>query len=936
MADLKAEAYKYYQQGFNVVAVSLQQQPNGSVAKKPLCEWGKWVNQRQTLEEFESQAWGDADGFAVVTAYPNNQGYYLAAVDYDAKNVGEDAKAKGKQLLTKFLVTRTEETVNKGIHLLYLSKVKPNPISIYHNSHALELIAGAKLCILAPSKGYTPLNDNPPTIVEDVEALFYEVLGVEDKRERVNEGLPSSLLEKWLRQILDSGRLKVAGEGSNYIYCHCPLPTHGTEDKHPSFVIHKAKFYAYCFKEDKAFSLKELAGVLGVKLQEEFAPEGEKAEKNVLRLGNFKLQVVEGDVFLFEANGKIRDCFRLSSLTKEATKKRLSNITKLDIETVNSLVSEFLFKLKTRKEGEETRKEEEEEQEKEQVFDEEIEKAIEEEVKRICEMDNQLEGLKPHLDVVVVGEDDNKKAILVLEAGSKFKELDKKQIIILKGMEGGGKTTLASNLTAPFKTKTVGRFTEHALEYSDLKGYEVLYIKELGSMDMDKQGVASIKFLSCDDGGFVVEYTVRDDAGRFRTEQKRIPAMTVISTTTRLLLDSQFERRAWLFNVDESEQQTERIKKWKAWIGQQKDEVKLGIRKITDYDFSREVLKRFIRRLQPQKIIIPFRETLAEALTSKVLRVRGDIDKLYTFIELYGLFNLKRLMKIKENVYAVTPEIAVEALNIILKPLANMLGGADERVKPLINALKEVQTVKDEYDEEGRKREVLETYVHAGAVIDKTVREQLAVKLGKSEKTVRAYLNYLEEKGFLSSDNKKPKTYTLLYPLSEIEKKLLEASAISESADNLRDKLEKEAQKWLKTRLEILRLQEGKNFLREECGEKEGLTKSENILNEKQGEKQKIFSPPQSRISNPCLDSFQGDSAERSLENRQNGKLTRFPMGEEWIIKREDSKVYAKDGSVMFQCELCARQGKPMFFATKHDLDLHIRAIHGGYPDYVR
>ena len=69
---------------------------------------------------------------------------------------------------------------------------------------------------------------------------------------------------------------------------------------------------------------------------------------------DFKLQVVEGDVFLFEANGKIRDCFRLSSLAKEATKKRLSNITKLDVETVNSLVSEFLFKLKIgREEGNE-------------------------------------------------------------------------------------------------------------------------------------------------------------------------------------------------------------------------------------------------------------------------------------------------------------------------------------------------------------------------------------------------------------------------------------------------------------------------------------------------------------------------------------------------------------------------------------------------------
>jgi energy-coupling factor transporter ATP-binding protein EcfA2 len=91
-----------------------------------------------------------------------------------------------------------------------------------------------------------------------------------------------------------------------------------------------------------------------------------------------------------------------------------------------------------------------------------------------------LQALKPHLDVVIVGEDDNKQAIYTLLIGSKFADLDKKQIIILKGTEGGGKTTIASTLTGFFKTKTVGRFTEHALEYSDIKGYEVLYIKELG------------------------------------------------------------------------------------------------------------------------------------------------------------------------------------------------------------------------------------------------------------------------------------------------------------------------------------------------------------------------------------------------------------------------------------------------------------------------
>jgi hypothetical protein len=426
--DLKAAAKRYYDLGFNVVAIKYEGIKGGKVGKKPLCDWGKWHTQRQTEAEFEAENWDEADGFAIVTDFPNKDGLYLATVDYDVKGeVSEEAKAKGKQFLAKFPITQTESTVSSGTHLVYLSKVKPKNVKDYHKTHALELIAGGLLCVMAPSKGYQRLNDNTPTIIEDIEAVFYEVLGVEDKRGKVNEGLAGDLLEKWLKQIIASRKLEIAGGGSNYYYCHCPFHR---PDKNPSFALHKTKFYAVDYHTGETLSLKQLAEALGVKL------EGEKAEKNVLRLGNFKLQVVEGDVFLFEANGKIRDCFRLSALVKEATKTRLSNITKLDSETLNSLVSEFLFKLKTQKEEGETKREEEEEK---QVFDEEIEQKIEEEVKRICELDNQLEGLTPHLDVVVVGEDDNKKAVLVLEAGSKFKELDKKQIIILKGTEGGEK-----------------------------------------------------------------------------------------------------------------------------------------------------------------------------------------------------------------------------------------------------------------------------------------------------------------------------------------------------------------------------------------------------------------------------------------------------------------------------------------------------------------
>jgi len=236
------------------------------------------------------------------------------------------------------------------------------------------------------------------------------------------------------------------------------------------------------------------------------------------------------------------------------------------------------------------------------VYPPDIEQKVEDEVSRILNAENQLEALKPHLDNVICGEEGNKQAILVLLSGSKYEDFRKKAIVLLKGTEGGGKSTLATELSRPFKTKEVGRFSSHALDYTNLEGYEILYLKELGSMDLEKQGVSTLKFLSADDRGYTVEITVRDsETGEFTTKTYQIPAITVISTTTRLILDRQFERRAWLFNVDESKEQTERIKKWKAKQKKQEDEKLLGLRKLTDYEFSREVLRRFIERLTPKK-----------------------------------------------------------------------------------------------------------------------------------------------------------------------------------------------------------------------------------------------------------------------------------------------------------------------------------------------
>jgi predicted transcriptional regulator len=508
-----------------------------------------------------------------------------------------------------------------------------------------------------------------------------------------------------------------------------------------------------------------------------------------LSLGEYRLALIEGNAFLYDKDGNAVFSRKHRYLNAEKTVKQLAEITKVDRAEVERTVAALLFKAASiRRAGSRNPRQPppspQGAEDPAPSLDAEVEARIQAEVQRIVEAENQLEALKPHLDVVVVGEDENKQVVYVLLLGSKYGEPDKKTIIVLKGTEGGGKTHLASALTAPFRTKEVGRFTEHALEYSDLARYEVLYIKELGTMDVERQGVATVKFLSADDRGFVVEYTIKDESGRFRTEQRRIPAMTVVSTTTRLVLDRQFERRAWILNVDESEGQTERVKRWKAELWRQRDEVKLGLRKVTDYDFSREVLRRYTAQLKPQKIVIPFREALADVLGSKALRVRGDVDKVYAFIELYALLNLKRLWRLREDVYAVTPEVALEALRLIERPLRRMLTRVDDRVAPLLETLKELGLGS------------------AGAQIDKVARERIAVRLNKSERTVRDLLNSLEVWGYVSGDQRRPKTYTLLYSVDDIEAERAGFSAVSGTADSLKERMVKEARSWLGNGLE--------------------------------------------------------------------------------------------------------------------------------------
>lgn len=576
------------------------------------------------------------------------------------------------------------------------------------------------------------------------------------------------------------------------------------------------------------------------------------------------------------------------------------------------------------------KKEDEEPKKVEPKFSEDVEATITVGLERILEADNQLERLKPHLDNVVAGEDDNKQAIFVLLTSGKYTNPEMKQMILLKGTAAGGKSTLARELTQGYKTKNVGRFTAHALDYADLEGSEVLVLKELGSMDkedMEKRGLSTLKFLSSDDRGYTVEMPVRDEgSGKFKNVQYKIPAITIISTTTRLGLDPQFERRTWLFNVDETVGQTKNIAFWKARNEKQKTQKLLGLRQYTDYEFSREVLKRFVEKLEPINVIIPFPETLTEILGYNILRVRGDLDKVYNFLKFYGVFNKKRLQQLNENVYALTPEICVEAIELIVQPLTNMLSQMDERAKVILEALKQIEDVKVRIGPDGEHIENKIKYCLKGSEIPKKIRDQIAVKTDKSERTVRRFFNFLSNTPFASCDDKTPKTYTLLVDVEVIEQKLSGILDKLRMSKDLIPKMVKEGQKLLGSMLDTESLRYTKkiniNFDLEHGVEHN--IHDKNIAYRKEPVSNSELSPNQPSLAETSLEPWTG----KPCPKIQGDKLK-----ESWILKREGNKITAKDGTILYECPLCAAKGKQMFFNSQHDLDTHIQKKHGSYPD---
>jgi len=422
---------------------------------------------------------------------------------------------------------------------------------------------------------------------------------------------------------------------------------------------------------------------------------------------------------------------------------------------------------------------------------------IETEAEKILSHPSPIVLIEKHLDNLIAGERSNKLLIFNLAITGKCKNPEKKTIICAKHEAGAGKTWILKTIASFYKSHTVSHLTKRALNYmgQQLNEKEILFIKELGRLDQenDSYGNASIKMLSVEDEGLVTTYTVKDpDTGRYTTETIKTDPITVFTSTTRRDIDAQFVRRYWIFSPDGSVEQTRRIEKFKVWRNNQENDVLLGVKAYTDYDYSKEVLTCLVNHIEDVDVLISFYKSVFSILDKSKLRIRGDYDKIKLLLQMYGVLNCRTLPRINLNnkiVYILTPEKAIEILQIARESLIYMAKDVEGRDYDLVKVFRELKLRPPTNDD-------------AGTPINPSMQIRIADQLKKSRGTVLKWLKDFEGRGYIMETNFRPKIYELKKTVEEIETDLSGYSVLKDEDElnKLKQRMVEEGNEYFKSR----------------------------------------------------------------------------------------------------------------------------------------
>lgn len=317
----------------------------------------------------------------------------------------------------------------------------------------------------------------------------------------------------------------------------------------------------------------------------------------------------------------------------------------------------------------------------------------------------------------VVDEDRNKLLTFLIGVSAKT---EYPQFEWVKGKSGCGKTNLVKTVLHLFPrgyVKEMAHFTPGALRHSE-DNYEVLYLQEF-----KKNVEEDLRLVSNQDGSYSFEIAVRKD-GRWTTEERTIPAKTLITTSVRFNATTQMKRRCWKVSMDESQELTDEINRKKS-----------AYRKRSIEPVSKERVKavrKSIELLDPREVIIPYSEEVRKLYKWD----RSHIDFFYDLISIICILHQHQRHVNEEGELIATSEDLYHALrivwpNILIESLLNM----PDRLKKYVASLEE--------HERGSAKD-------------------LAERMDKDESTIRGAVSELAELGLVSKQKDgRRKSYVL-------------------------------------------------------------------------------------------------------------------------------------------------------------------------------
>ena len=294
------------------------------------------------------------------------------------------------------------------------------------------------------------------------------------------------------------------------------------------------------------------------------------------------------------------------------------------------------------------------------------------------------------------------------------------QMLQVKGDSRTGKTHMCNAISKFFKVKVMGDWSAKFLNYVDLTGVDILYFQEM--LQADQEG-SSLRLISNEDGGYTVGVVAPEGRG-FAPTEKKIDAITFVTTHTRYKTNDQLDNRSHILNTDATPEQTEAIVRRMEAKGANEIFELTGKIKPTA---NLKILNQAVDMLDEWSFAILTSQSVVRNIFPHFInaRIRSDYGKIVTMIKLvtYLYQHQRPFVEIKmkdghkRKVFFSMPQDVYWALEIIQDSLLTMTIGLEARQRALLPYLDELR----------QKRTIVK-----GAEVEGFILQDASKYLGKS------------------------------------------------------------------------------------------------------------------------------------------------------------------------------------------------------------